>query len=510
MIYIGVFVLVTVLAIVLAVNAYAKLRVKVSPNLVAVITGGRDPNKRFVTGDAFFNNPITLDVKYMDLSPLSIEAEAPNAPAVNGVPITVKALGVLKFSSELTDLGNSTQRFLAMETDQIKEQFREMLSSSLRNIISKMSVEELISDREAFKLAVLDELEPVLRAIGVKIDYFNITTITDSNQYLNALGARQIAIVKSEAEISAADAKREERVKLAEAKRIGDLAELEAKTETALAQETHDTEMAAIQSRIQAAQATAAQAGPIAEARARQDLVAAEAAVLARDAEAQLGVEQMRAQLEQARRQTDIVALAEAQAAAAAVTAQAEADASVVTAEGAARARQLAAAAEADAAIEAARGATEGRKQVAQAALIEQRTTAEGNLALAMAEAEGKEALAAALAKFGEAATRLDILPRLIAALPEIIAAAAAPLGNIDNLTVVDSGSGSGSSALERVVGNSPITIDRALKLAAGLGLDIPRLLQGLTQSSDAPAVNTAPVVDATDSSPELVNSNHA
>jgi flotillin len=97
--------------------------------------------------------------------------------------------------------------------------------------------------------------------------------------------------------------------------------------------------------------------------------------------------------------------------------AEAEREAAVVRAEGARQAAILAA--------------------EAQARQIELTGQAEGAAILAhgQAEARSKELLAEAYRKFDEAAILLQTLPLV----PPIVREAAAPLGNIDNLTVIDS-----------------------------------------------------------------------
>ncbi len=99
--------------------------------------------------------------------------------------------------------------------------------------------------------------------------------------------------------------------------------------------------------------------------------------------------------------------------------------------------------------------------------------TAEGAAILARGEAEAKakELLADAYRKFDEAAILLQTLPLI----PAIVREAAAPLGNIDNLTVIDP---SGASKLTETVVRTAAEGSAIAKSL--LGVDLSQLLQRL------------------------------
>lgn len=501
---IGIIILVAVIALLLAVFTYSQLLIKVPPNRVAVFTGGG--SKAYVTGGSKMRNPIKHRVDYLELQPYNVDATASGVPSSDNVPVTVTAFGLIKFGSNAEDLANSTERFLNMPVADIHSQLDEMLSSSLRNIIGTMTVEVLNQDRERFKAAVFGEITEGLNDIGMKIDFFNIVTVTDDNGYLEALGQRRITQVKSEAAIATAEADRDTRVQTALARQAGDLAEFNAETTTAKAREARDIELAQIASRIDAEKAKSAQAGPIADAQARQQLVAAEAQVDARRTTAQIGVAEERAKLTQRERQIDLIDRAQAEAAASQLLAQSNADAAIVTAEAAARSRRMEAEANADAAIQTARGETEARTQAAQALLAEQKAQAEGNLALARAEAEGKQLLAVALEKFGREATMMQLQQMLIPQLPEMITAAAASLGNVGSITVFDGGNG--NSGISRLTSQLPQLMHVVTEIAMANGVDIQSLLHGITGSTPASNTPAAPAVFPIDDAPELVMTN--
>lgn len=74
-----------------------------------------------------------------------------------------------------------------------------------------------------------------------------------------------------------------------------------------------------------------------------------------------------------------------------------------------------------------------------------------------LAEAEAKEKLAEAFQKFGEAAV-LDIIVKM---LPELAGKIAEPMGNIEKVTVVDTGTGEGATRVSKYVTSLMATAPR-------------------------------------------------
>ncbi|WP_361344383.1 flotillin domain-containing protein, partial [Streptomyces sp. NPDC021562] len=92
-------------------------------------------------------------------------------------------------------------------------------------------------------------------------------------------------------------------------------------------------------------------------------------------------------------------------------------------------------------------------------------------------EAEAKRKIAEAYDMYGQAA----ILDMVLEMLPEYAKQIASPLGNIDKITVVDTG-GNGSSGANKVSGYATdlmATMQESLKASAGI--DVKELLENLS-----------------------------
>lgn len=105
---------------------------------------------------------------------------------------------------------------------------------------------------------------------------------------------------------------------------------------------------------------------------------------------------------------------------------------------------------------------------------------AETTLAKGTAEAETKEKIAEAFKKYDEAA----ILSMIVEIMPQLVKEAAAPLGNIDKISVVDTGSGEGGGAnrVTNYATNLLSTTQETLKET--LGLDVKSLIENFAGSN--------------------------
>src|SRR6266540_3627239 len=243
--------------------------------------------------------------------------------------------------------------------------------------------------------------------------------LATSGLQIDAFTIQSVATVTRDARMAKASTDQEAAVREAEAQQI----KINAARDVSLREAETKTQVAA-------AQARADQAGPLAQAEATQEVVRKQTEL---------------AQLEADRKEKELLSTTVKPAAA-------EAQAVIARAEGAKRARI--ASAEADAETTRLEGG------------------AEAQIVLTKGEAEAKALAmrADAYKQFNEAA----IIQTVLAALPDIVRAAAEPMGHIDSLTVM---SADGASDLVKNATRAMIESTTAIK---GLtGLDVPNLVGG-------------------------------
>jgi uncharacterized membrane protein YqiK len=196
-----------------------------------------------------------------------------------------------------------------------------IFSGHLRSIIGSMTVESIIREQQTLADAIVDASKTEMARIGLAVDSLQISSIDDKGAgYIRALAAPHQARVNQEAKVAQAEA--DQASAMAHQESVRNQAEYARQTAIAQAQ---------YQAEIDQAQQTAAQAGPLAAARAQQDVLVEQAKVAERNAE-----------LRQAELLAEVVRPAEAEAERITTLARAQADATKLSAEAAAAENRIA------------------------------------------------------------------------------------------------------------------------------------------------------------------------
>jgi flotillin len=515
-------VLAVVMALFIAAWLFSRNYLKVSPNVVAVLSGrkrkladGRIVGYRMVKGGAALRIPLLEKVEYLSLNVLTIPLEIKRAYTVKGVPVSVKAVANVKVRSDDTSLQAAAERFLGMSHDQIQRVIFQTLEGHLRSILGTLTVEEVNSDRQSFAQKLTSEAATDLEKMGIGVDVLTIQEISDEEEYLNALGKRRTAEVKRDATIGEAEATRDSKIKSAQALQEGEKAKFGADAEIAQAQRDFAIRQAQYQAEIETQKAKAAQAGPLANATARQGVVAEEVKVERTRTQEMISVQEQEVMRKQKELEATVIKPAEAERQAAITRAEASKQSAILEAEGKRSAMIAMAEAEQEklrkegigraAAVEA-----EGR---AEAAKIEAVGLAQAKAIEAQGSAEAAAILrkAEAWKQFNEAAklqTVLEKLPSILQASTGIFGAVAAPLGNIDKVVVIDQGGGTadgGTSGMTRLAKTGPAVVFSLLQQLEALGLNLPGVLQqlGVKTNGGAAAQPTAPPAESEPTKPK-------
>ncbi len=499
--------------------------IKVAPNLVAVFYGrrrmtkdGKEVGFRVVTGGSALKLPLVESVQFLPLNVFSIDLDVKGAPNKDGVQVDVKGVANVKILSDEASLMTACERFLGMPPVQIQGIAYKNLEGHLRAIIGRLTVEEIVGDRSKFNQEVLQEAAEDLRKIGMGIDVLTVQEIKDSYGYIESLGQKRTAEVKSQAKIGTANAERDANVLASTAMREGKQKENENLAMIAEAEKARDVKKSQYEAEISQQQAATRMAGPLAEAQAKQKVVEQEVlvekirtqketevaeaeglrkekeliATVVKPADAKRQATILEA--EAAQQQTILAAEGQKQAA----IATAEADKARREMEGAGEAAAVRARGEGEAAAIRARGEAEGA--AIRAKLLAE---AEGLRAKLIAEAEGVEKKAVAFAHLDQAGKTmlvLERLPEIIKEFSAVMGAIAAPMGNIDKVVMIDGGNGAGGgSSMSRFTGTVPGVLFDLLQKADALGLDLRGLLQkaGIQTAEESKAAAPAPTPPA-------------
>lgn len=404
-----------------------------APDEALLISGSKhkDPETQFriVTGHGCFVMPVKQKARVLSLALRESEIRE-ECVTTQGIRLSVRAVAAFKVGDDPVSIANAARRFLA-EQDRMDELVGRIFAGHLRSIIGALTVEQIIRERDRLSQEVKEGSHSEMEKLGIVVDALQIQEIEDASGYINNLAAPHAAAVASQARIAAAKADQE-------------ATEREQQSAALKAQYLRDTELkqAGFAAETQEAKARSAQAGPLAEAMASQEVIGAKTALAEREAqltEKRLESEVRRPADAEAYRQRTLAEAArdttklntEAEAFRQRGLAEAARDTTKFNTEGEANRRRTIAEVDAGATKVAAMAQAEAAKAYADGAAYAQRTTA-------TAEADAINARADALGGQNQA---LIAANKLVDLLPALVEAAAQGIAG-SNLTVLNGSAG--------------------------------------------------------------------
>lgn len=398
---------------------------------------------KIVRGGGAFVLPVFQRSNRISLLSSKLDVSTPEVYTEQGVPVMCDGTSIIKIGSSVEEIATAAEQFLGKTTEELENEAREVLEGHLRSILGSMTVEEIYQNRDKFSQSVQEVASVDLAKMGLVIVSFTIKEVRDKNGYLDSLGKPRIAQVKRDADIAEAEALKETRIKKAEAEKESQQAELQRQTEIAEASKEKELKLALYKQEQDIAKAKADQAYNLESARAQQHVVEQEMEVKVVERQKQIELEEK--EITRREKQYDSE-----------VKKKADAD-------------------------------RYAREQEALAQKAREVAEAEAERFKVEALAEAKQKIADAFKEYGEAA----VLSMVMEMLPQLMKEAAQPLGNIDKISVVDTGAGGENSGANRIT-------NYATNLLAGTqetlkettGLDVKELIENFSKKGTSNSVN--------------------
>src|SRR2546428_5437951 len=435
-----------VLALLLLMSVLARLYRKAGPHEALVVYGFR--GKRVITGHGTIVFPMVENCHDLSLELMSFDvAPQQDLYTKQGVAVTVEAVAQIKVKSDTESIWTAAEQFLT-KTDQEREGLIKLaMEGHLRGIIGQLAVEEIVKQPEMVGDRMRSTCADDMNKRGLEVVSFTIKDVKDKNDYISNMGGPDIARIKRDADVAAAEAERDTAIKRAMAQRESAIAKARAD------QERVDAETASLAKQAEATrelevkraqylesmkkqQAQADKAYEIQTNIMQQQVVAESVRVEQVEKQEQIKVQEA----EIARREKELIAT---------VLKQAEVDRQRIQTLADAERQRLIAEAEGHAAATRVQGEAE----------------AEIIFKKGEAEAKAMNVKAEAYQEWNQAA----VVDKLITGLPEIVRAMSAPLSQVDKITIVSTGDGDATGAYK-------ITGDMA-KMAA----QVPALFEALS-----------------------------
>lgn len=472
------------------VGVYITKYKTVGPDEALIVTGSYLGSKnvhtddsgnriKIIRGGGTFLLPVFQQAAPLSLLSSKLEVTTPEVYTEQGVPVMADGTAIIKIGGSISEIATAAEQFLGKSKEDRENEAKEVLEGHLRSILGSMTVEEIYKNRDKFSQEVQRVASNDLAKMGLIIVSFTIKDVRDKNGYLDSLGKARIAQVKRDADIATAESEMQTRIKRAEAGKDAQRAEIERATEIAEAEKENLLKVAEYKREQDSAKARADQAYELETARSKQEVVEQEMQIRIIERQKQIELEEK--EIQRRERQYDSEVKKKADADRYSVEQAAAAEKSKQLAEADAQKYRVEAMAKADAEKIRLDGLAKAESQRAQGESEADIIRLKG-----LAEAEAKRKIAEAFEMYGQAAT-LDMIVNM---LPEYAKQIAAPLGNIDKITVVDTGGGEGGGA-NRVTSyatNLMASLQETLKESSGI--DVKEMLENLTGKSDyAPAL---------------------
>jgi flotillin len=451
-----------VLLVIFAMTVVARMYRKAGPNEALIVYGMGGTHVYSGRGAIIF--PMVQTCRDLSLELMSFDVAPQQSLYTNqGVAVTVEAVAQIKVKSDKESILTAAEQFLSKRPEQRESLIRLVMEGHLRGIIGQLTVEQIVKEPEMVGDRMRSTCADDMSKMGLEVVSFTIKEVRDKNEYITNMGRPDIARIKRDAEVAAAEADRDIAIKRAEATRAAAVAKAQADQERvaaetasmakqAEAQRDLDIKKASYLELTKKAQATADKAYEIETNVMQQRVVEESVRVQQVEREAQVKVQEA----EIARRERELIATvlkgAEIERQRIETIANAERQRLISEAEG--RASSIRAQGEAEAEIIFKKGE---------------------------AEAKAMNVKAEAFQEYNQAA----VVDKLISSLPEVVRALAEPLGKVDKVTIVSTGNGDAAGAYKLTGDITKIAAQVPALFEALSGMQVSDLLSKVRMIGD-------------------------
>ena len=199
------FILILVVVVFITISALVARYKRCPSDKILVVygkTGGT--SAKCIHGGGAFIWPVIQDFAYLDLKPISIEANLTNALSRQNIRVDVPCRFTIAISTESDSMNTAAERLLGLDPPQIQELAKDILFGQLRLVIATMTIEEINTDRDKFLDNISKNIDTELKKIGLKLINVNVTDIKDESGYIEALGKEAAAKAINDAKVSVA------------------------------------------------------------------------------------------------------------------------------------------------------------------------------------------------------------------------------------------------------------------------------------------------------------------
>jgi flotillin len=435
-------VIVLILATIAITFVMGSLYRRVGPNRALIVFG--KGNTQVIQGGGRIVYPMIQSARELSMELVSLDvAPKQNLYTNQGVAVTVEAVAQIKVKADPESIKTAAEQLLNKSPEEREGLIRLVMEGHLRGIVGQLTVEQIVKEPEMVSGKMRGTVAEDLSRMGLEVVSFTIKEVRDENDYISNMGKPDIARIRREADIAAAEADRDTAIKRAQASREAAIAQAEADQERVIAQTASqakqaeaqrdlDLKRASYEASVKAQQASTDKAYEISANQAQQQVVAEQVKIEQVQRQEQIKVQELEIQRREKELTATVQKAAEAERSRIEILAEAERQRLAREATGRADATRAQGSAEAD--IIKAKG---------------------------QAEADAMHVRASAFQEYNQAA----IVDKMITALPDIARAMAESFNKVDKITIVSNGDGAGGASsltneMTRMVAQVPAIVE--------------------------------------------------
>src|SRR6266568_4843212 len=224
-----------VLVFMLLMSGLARLYRKAGPHEALIVYGFR--NKRVVVGRGTIVFPMMENCHELSLELMSFDvAPQQDLYTKQGVAVTVEAVAQIKVKSDTESIWTAAEQSLTKSDQEREGLIKLVMEGHLRGIIGQLTVEEIVKQPEMVGDRMRSTCADDMNKMGLEVISFTIKEVRDKNEYIINMGRPDVARIKRDADVAAAEADRDTAIRRALATREAAVAKAQADQDRVLAE----------------------------------------------------------------------------------------------------------------------------------------------------------------------------------------------------------------------------------------------------------------------------------
>ncbi|HTE85656.1 MAG TPA: SPFH domain-containing protein, partial [Dehalococcoidia bacterium] len=221
----------------------ASLYRRVGPNRALIVYG--KGNTQVIQGGGRIVYPMLQSARELSMELVSLDvAPQQNLYTNQGVAVIVEAVAQIKVKADPESIKTAAEQLLTKTPQESEGLIRLVMEGHLRGIVGQLTVEQMVKEPEMVSAKMRGTVADDLSRMGLEVVSFTIKEVRDENEYISNMGKPDIARIRREADIAAAEAERDTTIKRAQATREAAIAQAAADQERVVAQTASETKQA--------------------------------------------------------------------------------------------------------------------------------------------------------------------------------------------------------------------------------------------------------------------------